>query len=334
MVGEMATIKDVAKEAGVSVATVSRVINRNGYVQEETRKLVEAAISKLNYLPNEVARSLYFQKSKLIGLIIPDITNPFFPEIARGVEDVLQQNGYRLIIGNSDEDAEKEVRYIETFTQHNVLGVISTSSEEISQWEKLNIPVVLLDRIHHDFPFVCSDQKEGGRLAAQILLDRGSRNITLLRGPKHVRTAYERFFAALEVLGKSQVQFQVLNTSFSFDGALETAGKLFELYPDTDGVIAVNDIVASAVLREALLRGKKIPEEMQIIGFDDIPMSKFLFPALSTIQQPAYEMGKEAAKLLLERIRQTDIRKKQIILPVSFVERETTRKAGDGRWQK
>lgn len=181
----MATIKDVAKEAGVSVATVSRVINRNGYVQEETRKLVEAAISKLNYLPNEVARSLYFQKSKLIGLIIPDITNPFFPEIARGVEDVLQQNGYRLIIGNSDEDAEKEVRYIETFTQHNVLGVISTSSEEVSQWEKLNIPVVLLDRIHHDFPFVCSDQrKEGGWLrkscwtgAAAISRCFGARNM-------------------------------------------------------------------------------------------------------------------------------------------------------------
>lgn len=114
------------------------------------------------------------------------------------------------------------------------------------------------------------------------------------------------------------MQFQVLNTSFSFDGALETAGKLFELYPDTDGVIAVNDIVASAVLREALRRGRKIPEEMQIIGFDDIPMSKFLFPALSTIQQPAYEMGKEAAKLLLERIRQADIKKKQIILPVSL----------------
>ncbi len=99
-------------------------------------------------------------------------------------------------------------------------------------------------------------------------------------------------------------------------------------------MIAVNDIVASAVLREALRRGRKIPEEMQIIGFDDIPMSKFLFPALSTIQQPAYEMGKEAAKLLLERIRQADIKKKQIILPVSFVERETTRKAGDGTWQK
>lgn len=330
----MATIKDVAKEAGVSVATVSRVLNQNGYVQEETRKMVEAAIKKLNYLPNEVARSLYYQKSKLIGLIVPDITNPFFPEVARGVEDFLQQNGYRLIIGNSDEDFEKEVRYIETFTQNNVLGIISTSSEEVSQWDKLNIPVVLLDRIHHDFSFVCSDQKKGGQLAAQILLERGSRNITLLRGPKNVRTAYERFFAALEVLGKSHVQFQVLNTSFSFGGALETARKLFELYPETDGVIAVNDIVASAVLREALLYGKKIPDEIQIIGFDDIPMSQFMFPALSTIHQPAYEMGKEAAKLLLERINHTHMKKKQIILPVSFKERETTRKAGDLSWRK
>ncbi|MGA8941582.1 MAG: LacI family DNA-binding transcriptional regulator [Thermoactinomyces sp.] len=324
----MATIKDVAKEAGVSVATVSRVLNRNGYVQENTRKLVEAAIKKLNYLPNEVARSLYFQKSKLIGLIIPDITNPFFPEIARGVEDFLQQNGYRLIIGNSDEDFEKEVSYIETFTQNNVIGIISTSSEKASQWNKLNIPVVLLDRIHDDFPFVCSDQKSGGKMAARILLERGSSNITLLRGPGNVRTAYERFFAALEVLGRSDVQFQVLNTSFSFKGALETAGKLFELYPETDGVIAANDIVASAVLREALLQGRKIPDEIQIIGFDDIPMSRFLYPALSTIHQPAYQMGKEAAKLLLEQLNDSSMEKKQIVLPVSFKERETTRKAG------
>lgn len=195
------------------------------------------------------------------------------------------------------------------------------------QRDKLKIPVVLLDRIHNDFPSVYSDQKNGGKLAAQILLERGSSNITLLRGPKNVRTAHERFFAALEVLGQSNIQFQVLNTSFSFGGALETAKKLFALYPKTDGVIAANDITASAILREALYRGKKVPDEIQIIGFDDIPMSRFLFPALSTIHQPAYEMGKEAAKLLLEQLNNPHIKRKQIMLPVSFKERETTRKA-------
>jgi LacI family transcriptional regulator len=322
----MATIKEVAKEAGVSVATVSRVLNGNGYVHEDTKKAVDAAIKKLDYRPNEIARSLYNRKSKLIGLVIPDITNPFFPELARGVEDFLQKQGYRLIIGNSDEKREKEINYIETFIQHNVIGMISTSSEDTSLWEALKIPVVLLDRVTENYPSVYADQAGGGRLAAEILLTRGSNNITLLRGPHHVRTAQERFLAALEVLGRSNAVFQVVNTSFSFKGANETAKQLFDMYPETDGIVASNDIVASAVLREALKRGKNIPENLQIIGFDDIPVCELLYPALSTIHQPAYQMGAEAAKLLIENILHASNEAKQIVLPVSFIERETTRK--------
>jgi LacI family transcriptional regulator len=322
----MATIKEVAKEAGVSVATVSRVLNANGYVHEDTRKAVEAAINKLDYRPNEIARSLYNRKSKLIGLVVPDITNPFFPELARGVEDFLQEQGYRLIIGNSDENREKEINYIETFIQHNVIGMICTSGEDTSLWDTLKIPVVLLDRITEDYPSVYADQAGGGRLAAETLIDRGSTNITLLRGPLNVRTAQERFLAALEVLGRSNSAFQVMNTSFSFKGANETAKQLFDMYPDTDGIIASNDIVASAVLREALKQGIKIPENLQIIGFDDIPVCELLYPALSTIHQPAYLMGAEAAKLLIENIIHTSSEAKQIVLPVSFKERETTRK--------
>lgn len=126
----MATIRDVAKEAGVSVATVSRVMNGSGYAHEDTKKVVMAAVEKLNYKPNEVARSLYNRKSKLVGLILPDITNPFFPEMARGVEDYLQQFGYRLIFGNSDEKRDKEIEYIDTFLQNNVVGMIASTSEE------------------------------------------------------------------------------------------------------------------------------------------------------------------------------------------------------------
>ncbi len=322
----LVTIKQVAEEAGVSVATVSRVLNSNGYVHEETRKAVEKAIEKLHYRPNEIARSLYHHTSKLIGLVVPDITNPFFPELARGVEDYLQQEGYHLMIGNSDENVEKEVQYIEAFRQHNVMGVISSTSEETAEWTKLNIPVVLLDRVQNDFPSVYADQEAGGQMAANILLERGSRNITLLRGPIHLRIAQERFLAALHVLGKSDVHFQVMNTSFSLHDASSTAKQLFDQYPNTDGVIAANDIVASAVLREALLRGKNIPEELQIIGYDDIPVCELLYPALSTIHQPAYEMGKEAAKLLMKSLKQSKKINEQMMLPVSFVERETTRK--------
>ncbi len=190
----MATIRDVAKKAGVSVATVSRALNDNGYVHEDTRKLVEGAIKELNYKPNEVARSLYKKKSRLIGLLLPDIRNPFFPGLARGVEDEMQEHGLRLIIGNADEKPEKEIDYIETFKQNNVIGIISaTNQTEISHYENLTFPVVFLDRTSNQHPSVYADGLAGGKMAAKEIIRRGSKRITLLKGPMELRTAQDRF---------------------------------------------------------------------------------------------------------------------------------------------
>ncbi|WP_068618651.1 LacI family DNA-binding transcriptional regulator [Paenibacillus tuaregi] len=325
----MSTIKDVAAHAGVSVATVSRVINETGYVHESTRQKVEQAIKQLNYSPNEVARSLFKRKSKLIGLLLPDITNPFFPELARGVEDRMQESGYRLIFGNSDEDEHKEQDYIQTFTQNNVVGVISSTNDHTADtYSKLKFPVVFLDRTSGDKPSVYADGREGGRMAAQEMISRGSRNITVQQGPKHVRPAQDRFEGAVEVLEKSGTAFQVqLTASFSYEEAGLKAKELFAEYPWTDGVIASNDIAAAAVLHEALKLGRKVPEELQIIGFDDIPVSNLVYPSLSTIHQPAYEMGRAAAELLIELVEHGHAHQHIIQLPVSFVERGTTRKA-------
>ncbi len=324
----LATIKQVAKLAGVSVATVSRVLNDSGYVQRETRKKVEEAIKELEYIPNEVARSLYRKESRLVGLLLPDITNPFFPELARGVEDELQKEGYHLLFGNSDEKLEKELSYIQTFVQNNVVGVISaTNLADKSNYEHLSIPTVFLDRAQTSEYYVVSDGKEGGRIAARELIKRGSENITVLKGPSHVLPAIERFQGTIEILAQSNVDFQVISTSsFSFQEAKVWAKEIFEKYPDTDGIIASNDITATAILHEALTRGKVIPDELQIIGFDDIQQSSLLFPSLSTIRQPIYEMGKEAATLLIALIKRQKIEQSQIKLAVSFVERNTTRK--------
>ncbi|MED1489658.1 LacI family DNA-binding transcriptional regulator [Bacillus smithii] len=321
----MVTIRDVAREAGVSVATVSRVLNKSGYVQEDTKKLVLEIIQKLNYKPNEVARSLYKRESKLIGLLLPDITNPFFPELARGVEDAVQNEGYRLIVGNSDEDMEKEFRYIETFLQNHVMGIIASTIHS-DRFLNLKIPVVLLDRTTDQFPSVYSNHQQGGRLAARTLLERGSREITVLRGPQHIRPAQERFQAALDVLSQSSACFYVMDTSFTFNGAKASAKEVFQKYPKTDGILACNDVVATAVLHEALRIGKRIPEDLQIIGYDDVPISELVFPPLTTIHQPAYNMGEEAAKLLLAILRKEKCMDTQIKLPVKLIERETTRK--------
>lgn len=327
----MATIKDVAKEAEVSVATVSRVLNETGYVHEDTRKRVIDAIEKLNYSPNEVARSLYKKESRLIGLLLPDITNPFFPQLARGVEDEMQKQGFRLLFGNSDENIEKELDYIHTFLQNHVVGIISaTNNLSKTNYKDLPIPVVFLDRTAEDHPSVYSDGKKGGRMAALEIIKKGSKRVTLLKGPAEIRPAQERFQGALEVLSESNVDFSVMSTdSFSFQDAENRAKELFSKYPDTDGVIASNDIVAAAVLREALRLGKSIPHDVQIIGFDDIPQSSLLFPALSTIRQPTYDMGKEAAKLLIRLIKKEPVNERNIQLPVTFIERDTTRKVDE-----
>lgn len=324
----MATIRDVAKHAGVSVATVSRVINETGYVHEDTRKKVETAIRELHYTPNEVARSLYKRKSRLIGLLLPDITNPFFPELARGVEDEMQENDFRIIFGNSDENANKEKEYIQTFVQNNVVGVIaSTNHPDTDTYRKLGIPVVFLDRTADNRPSVYADGREGGRIAAHEMAARGSRQITVIQGPASIRTALDRYQGAVDMLSSQGIAFNVIQTtSFSFTEAGIWAKELFERYPDTDGVIASNDIVATAVLHEALRLGKKVPEDVQIIGFDDIPLSSLLTPALTTIRQPAYDMGRASAALLIQLLENENIDHKIIQMPVTFTERETTRK--------
>ncbi|WP_028592621.1 LacI family DNA-binding transcriptional regulator [Paenibacillus massiliensis] len=325
----MTTIKDVANLAGVSVATVSRVINDRGYVHADTRKKVEDAVKALNFSPNEVARSLYKRKSKLIGLLLPDIANPYFPQLARGVEDGMQQQDYRLLFGNSDEDEQKEQDYIQTFIQNNVVGVISsTNYPHSSIYNNLKIPVVFLDRTSLDRPSVYADGREGGRLAAKEIIKRGSRRITVMQGPSHIRPAQDRFEGAIEAIRAEGLDFRVIQTtSFSFNAAGVWAKELFSNYADTDGIIASNDIAAMAVLHEAARIGRKVPDDVQVIGFDDIPMSGLLSPALSTIRQPAYEMGREAASLLIQLVEQAAVENKNIQLPVEFIERGTTRKA-------
>ncbi|MFC0301811.1 LacI family DNA-binding transcriptional regulator [Virgibacillus soli] len=324
------TIKDVAKEAGVSVATVSRALNNNGYVHEDTRKAVMDAIQLLNYKPNEVARSLFTKKSKFIGLVLPDITNPFFPSLARGVEDFLYAEGYHLIIGNSDKQQDKESEYIDAFLQNNVIGlIISTDEIAYNKLEKAKIPTVLLDRVAENFPAVYADQDEGGTLAAERIIASGCRCVTIVRGPISVQTTYKRYKAAYHVLKQHQIEINIIDSSLSFQGGQEAAIRLFEEYPHTDGILACNDTVAIAIMNEALRQGRKIPEDVQIIGFDDIYMSSIVYPGLSTIQQPAYEMGKKAAEILLKQINQEELSKLHFKFPVKYVERNSTKKGVD-----
>lgn len=324
----MPTIKDVANLAGLSVATVSRAMNGTGYVSEKAREKIHQAINELNYSPNEVARSLYQKKSKLIGLLLPDISNPFFPLVAKGVEDFLQKKGYQVILGNIQEDNEKANEYLRAFEQNNVAGILS--AVENKNRTQSNIPTVVLDRIDQDVEYgVYSDDLQGGELAAEAILKGDPKKVVVIAGPESVTRARDRLLSVEYTLKKAQVPYALVkSTSFLLEDATLTAKQVFLEHPTVDSVIAPSDTHAIAIMQEAYHHCVKIPEQLQVIGYDDIPISKLVVPRLTTIHQPAYQVGYKGAEMLFALINDQFIEQKKIILPVHLEERETVRNGG------
>jgi LacI family transcriptional regulator len=302
----MSTIRDVAAEAKVSVATVSRVLNNNGYVNEDTRKTVLKAIEKLEYKPNAVARSLFKKQSKTIALIVPDIKNPFFPEVARAIEDVLNDKEYTLILCNSDEHEEKEKKYFDAMKQKYVDGVIIvTSTLTPKHIEKNDIPVVALDRpINQSIPSVSVNNYEGAKQAVQYFQSIGCKKIAHVRGPENVVNAYERYKGYLnEVYNDSWFDEEyIINGNFNVLETAKSTMALLSQYPDIDGVFAGNDYMALGVLKAAAQLGIKVPQDLSVIGFDGIQLCELTSPEITTMAQPIYEVGVAAAQLLLDMI--------------------------------
>lgn len=321
----MATIKEVAKQAGVSVATVSRALNKNGYVSEEARKKVEAAIRDLEYYPNEVARSLFQKTSKMIGLLLPDISNPYFPLLMKGIEESARENGYSVILGNVEEDSGLGSDYMTLFAQQNVAGVLSAVEGTLSHEHKM--PIVMLDRVLEEDDFaVYTNDIQGGKIAAQAVLDRKPGKVLIIAGPKSVPGAIDRLIGILSVLNPTDVKYEIHETtSFTIEEAEETAKTIFRKYKKIDSVIASNDLFALAVMKEAQQKGLQIPRDIQVIGYDDIPFSQLVYPGLTTISQPAFKLGYQAADLLVSRIRKNKIDEKRIKLDPKLVIRDSLR---------
>lgn len=321
----LSTIKDVAQEAGVSVATVSRVINQNGYVNEDTRKKVENAIIKLNYQPNSIARSLYKKESKTIGIIVPDITNPFFPELVRGVEDYLIRNGFTTILCNSDEDADKERLYLEVMKQKYVDGLIivsNTINEQLVQ--QFDRPIVALDRsIHKNIPTFAIDNREGGRMATQHLLDIGCQKVAHIKGPDQIENSEARYMGYLDIINNNEL---VISGNYDLKKTAQATIDLLQNHPDIEGIFAGNDIMALGVAKAADYLNIKVPNELAIIGFDGINLSEMTSPELSTISQPIYEMSTEAARALISLIEGKVIEKIDYEFPFTLIQRQSTKR--------
>lgn len=325
-------MRDVAREAGVSVATVSRVINKTVYVDQDTEEKVMEAIKKLNYKPNAVARSLSIKKSNIIALILPSINNPFFPKLVKAVEDVAQSKGYKVFLCNTDGDRERLVEYLDSLSQSYVDGIIINSEsfkeDDLRELKTNNIPVITTDRTlpSNLLSSISVNNRYGGQIATEHLIEIGCTQIGHLRGPKDVITADERYMGYRDTVKDFEwfAPSWVTTVNFSVDDGYKGMKELFKKHPEIDGIFAANDLVAVGALKAASEMGYKVPEDLAIVGFDGIDITKLMIPRITTIQQPIYQIGRLAAEEILRLINNPDAPVKKHELEVELVQREST----------
>jgi len=333
----MATIRDVAKKAGVSIATVSRVINNKGKIKKETEELVLRAMEELAYTPNRIAQGLSNQRSNAIAFVLPTITNPFFPEIARAVEDVAQKNGYHVFICNTDDDREKLLGYLNNLATHYVDGIILNSHiinhKDLKTLQQNNVSVIMMDRVlaNSDTASILVKNREGGRMATQHLVDIGCQHIGFIRGLEDEANSTDRMWGYLDIVqGRDWYDPSWIGRGdFTVESGYQVAKELFIRHPDIDGIFASNDLMAIGALKAAHEWGKKVPNELAIVGFDGIDMSGLTIPPITTIQQPIYQIGELAMTELLRNLEGKEQSTKNYQLDVELVIRETTMKSND-----
>lgn len=321
----MATIKDVAKLAGVGLGTASRVINQSGYVSEATKQKVLEAIELLGYVPNETARAFVSQDNKLVALFLPSIHHPFFSELAYYIEDELDKIGYSLMLCNSTGQMEKELKYISMLKQNKVSGIIGISYNPIQDEINDSMPIVLVDRHIGKIPYVSSDNYGGGKLAFQVLNDTGCNHVAYLGTySKTLITDVERrregFASAANENGIKYTEYidedPIKDLSAFLVNFLNT-------HQDVDGVLVENDYMALELVQLARDKGIKVPEELSVIGYDGIQTFSPLKPRLSSIRQPVEQMGRSLVDLLIKRIKGDQVTSS--IFPVEFIKGDTTK---------
>src|SRR5699024_3108763 len=301
----MATIRDIAELAGVSVATVSRVINNKKGVTLSTKRKVQQVIKDLNYKVDPIAVSLNNKRSRTIGLIMPDITNPYFPELAKVIEKEAMAKGYNLIICNSDNDERLEKKQISLLEQKYIDGLIIASDLFEKSYLQRDIPVVVIDRItNHEFSTVTVDNYNGAIEATEHLVNTGCKRIAHISGPPSVKTAQERLKGYREVVQKESWfnESFIVNGEYNLDKAFNVTKDLLKNNSEIDGIFAGNDLMGVGVLKLLYSLEKLVPDEISVIGFDGIAFSKITNPELSTIAQPIKQIALEATTILFNLI--------------------------------
>ena len=324
----MPTIKDVANLAHVSVATVSRVINNKGYVNEETRDMVLHAIDELHYIPNELARSLFKKQSRMIGVIMPHMTSYYFAELLEVIENFTIEHDYHIMVCNSKDDWMRESIFLKVFQQYNIDGIIIISNtSRITDYQNLNIPIITIDhKLSEMIPSVSSKNYEGGKLAANKLAATGCKKILHFRGPSVLPTVQARSRGFDTVLNQKNIIYQNHDLDFKSPDP-DAIWKAIKENPDADGIFCDSDVMAIHAFQALESINRRIPDDVEIIGFDNIEMAHLFSPKLTTISQNKEFIGRYAVETLLDLINGTQPKKMHYQVDVDLIERETIKKS-------
>lgn len=325
----MATLKDVAKETGLTVTTVSRVLNNRGYISDDTRQKVYAAMKKLNYRPNEVARSLSKQTTNTIGVIVPHVRHPYFSELISNLENEASKRGYKIILCNTQDKKNKQKEYLEMCTSNRVAGIILCSgSISVEEFDSINMPLITLERyLENGTASVECDNYQGGKLAAEHLIKAGCKNLLHISGVHETNMpADNRANGFIDVCEKMGVSHKEIATNLYQYNSLEYHDFLEKAISENrnvDGIFASSDLIAAQILQVCGKLGISVPKDIKLVGFDDVNIASLTTPRITTIHQPIKEMAEMAVELLINAAEGKVVAKRSL-LPVCVVKREST----------
>lgn len=331
------SIYDVAKKAQVGIATVSRVLNNNGSVKDETRTKVLKAIEELDYIPNFFAKNLVKNTSRIIVLIIPDITNPVFAEMAKGISDKAYSENYTVFLCNTDSDVKKEIKFVKDFLDKHVDGMIFISTE-MSKYDgdfkhylylhNKKLPLVFINGMikNVDIPYIRIDEELSGYIAAKFMLDKGLRRIAFIGGPSNFIPTKEKLLGFKKALNEFNLPINenyIILDNFEVSSGFKNTINLLDMKTKPEGIITASDMLAIESIKAAALKNIKVPENLKVIGFDDIALASEYIPSLTTIAQPKYEMGAKALEILIKLIEKKELKEKNFIVKPKLIIRES-----------
>jgi DNA-binding LacI/PurR family transcriptional regulator len=327
-------MRQIAERAKVSMGTVSHVINQTAKVRPKLQDRVLEAIRSMGYQPSALAQGLRKNRTNILGMVIPDITNPFFPGVVRGVEDVAYKRSFRVILCNADNDASKEASYVRELRSYHIAGLLiipaagADTAGHLRAYVSVSVPVVCLDRIPEGWKgdAVLVANAEGAYLATRHLIQMGHTRLAVITGPLKLTNAEERLKGFMRALSASRLQIApefVQEARFDTQSGYQAALRLLRMLPRPTAIFACNDLIAFGVLQAARELNLRCPEDLSIAGFDSLEFTKFTDPALTSVYQPGYQLGATAGRLLLQRVDGMRSLPKKVFLPTELKKRNS-----------